>query len=306
MRERSPSENFIKFLLSKQTYDSAMILRIVEDFGLSAISERYIEALLEKMGEFPDPYKPTERKHKPSQEFLKKHGIRDLWFPTPAVNEAYAILGNRQLCSDVRQLLLSPLKLDEITKRVGKAHNCKLTADGIETFGHYFWKKSFLSADEWVNFLDQNHRAESYDKITALRAAPDTAIMVVPWLTGLSGPPPNLNAGTVARRVRDVAFMKVLEIERQPATLAHSKMMLNYEKVIQAAEAEMRQSDVALKDVLSAFEKFRLRKDEKTVPSIEEVAGPNYSKSGEGTGITQTILDDDFYPDVADEEEEED
>lgn len=304
MRERSPSENFIKFLLTKRTYDSGMILRIVEDFGLSAISERYIDTVQQALDPFPDPFKPDDKKHKASQEFIKKHGIRDLWFPTPAVNEAYAILGNRQLTSEVQQLLLSSLKLEEMAKRLSKAHGCKLTPEGLEAFSHYFWKKSMLTTAEWVNFLD--NRGDAYDKITTMRAAPDTAIMVVPWLTGLSGPPPNLNAGTVARRVRDVAFMKILEIERQPATLAHSKMMLNYEKVVQAAEAEMRQSDVALKDVLAAFEKFRLRKDNQTVPSIEEVAGPNYSKSGEGTGIVHNIMDDDFYPDEDEAEEEED
>jgi|WetSurSiteA1Bulk_404760.scaffolds.fasta_scaffold04754_3 hypothetical protein len=305
MRQRSPSENFIKFLLSKQQYDYAMVVRVMDDFGLTAISENYVEKLENSMGPFPDPYQPADKKHKASQNFLKKHGIRDLWFPTPAVNEAYSILSSKQLCAEVQQLLLSPLKLEEISRRLTKAHEVKISVDGLAAFSHYFWKKSLLSPAEWVDYLDQLNDA-SYDRITSLRAAPDTAIMVVPWLTGLSGPPPNLNTGTIARRVRDVAFMKILEIERQPACLAHSKMMLNYEKVVQAAEAEMRQSDVALKDVLQAFEKFRLRKDEKVVPAIEDIAGPNYSKSGEGTGTVHNIMDDDFYPDEAETEEEED
>jgi hypothetical protein len=68
-------------------------------------------------------------------------------------------------------------------------------------------------------------------------------------------------------------------------------MMKNYMDVIRAAESEMRQSDVALKDVLAAFEKFRLRKDKKTIPAIEEVAGPNFSQSGEGTDGQVTMAD---------------
>lgn len=302
MISRSPSEHFIKYLLSKQQFDSGAILRMMEDFGLDAISERYIDKLRASM-QFPDPWKPADKRHKPSQEFLKKHGIRDLWFPNAETQEAYAILGNKQLRSEVEALLLSPLRVEEIAAKLEKVHKVQITAGGIAAFGHYFWKKSLLSPAEWVDFLDS--KGNSYEKITALRALPDTASMMVPWVTGLAGPPPSLNTGTVARRVRDVAFMKVLEIERQPATLAHSKMLLNYEKVIQAAEAEMRQSDVALKDVLSAFEKFRLRNDTRPVPSIEDVAGANYSKSGEGTGTVVT-LDDDFYEDEEDEEDEED
>lgn len=301
MATRSPSEHFIKYLLSKRQFDSGAILRMMEDFGLDAISERYIDKIQASMEPFPDPWKPADRRHKPSQDFLKKHGIKDLWFPNPAAQEAYAILSNKQIRAEVEALLLSPIKVEEIAAKLEKVHKIQLSAEGIAAFGHYFWKKSLLSPHEWVNFLDG--RGDSYDKITAMRALPDTAAMMVPWVTGLAGPPPALNTGTVARRVRDVAFMKVLEIERQPATLAHSKMMLNYEKVIQAAEAEMRQSDVALKDVLAAFEKFRLRNDDKTVPSIEDVAGANYSKSGEGTG-TMVTLDDDFYGDEDEDEDE--
>jgi len=301
MVSRSPSEFFIKYLLSKQQYDSGTILRMMEDFGLNAISERYIDRVRTGMGPFSDPWRPEDRRSKPTQEFLKKHSIKDLWFPTLPVQEAYGILSNHQLRTEVEGLLLSPLRVEEIARRLMKAHKIQLTPEGLATFGHYFWRKAALSPPEWVSFLEG--RGDSYDKITAMRASPDMATAMVPWLTGLAGPPVNLSAGTVAKRVRDVAFMKVLEIERQPACLAHSKMMLNYEKVIQAAEAEMRQSDVALKDVLSAFEKFRLRNDTKPLPSIEDVAGPNYSKSGEGTGVVIT-LDDDFDTEEASEEDD--
>jgi hypothetical protein len=119
---------------------------------------------------------------------------------------------------------------------------------------------------------------------------------------GYSGPPANLNTGTVSKRIRDVAFMKILEIERNPATLAHSKMMKNYSDVVKMAESEMRQSDVALKDVLQAFEKFRLRRDDSTVPAIEEVAGPNYSRSGEGTDTPGKLADYDWRNDDDDDE----
>ena len=303
MVSRSPSEFFIRFLLSKQAYDSGTILRMMEDFGLNAISERYIDKLKASMEPFPDPWKPEDRRSKPSQEFLKKHGIKDLWFPTPPIQEAYCILSNPQIRTEVEGLLLSPIRPEEIAKRLVKAHRTQVTPEGLAAYSHYFWRKSSLSTSEWVDYLEG--KGDTYEKITALRASPDMATAMVPWLTGLSGPPSTLSTGAVAKRVRDVAFMKVLEIERQPATLAHSKMMLNYEKVIQAAEAEMRQSDVALKDVLSAFEKFRLRNDTKALPSIEEVAGPNFSKSGEGTGVVVT-LDDDFYEeDSSDKDDDE-
>lgn len=218
---------------------------------------------------------------------MKEHGILNLWFPTPAVKEAYTILANPNLRADIQQLLLSPMRVEEIVKRVAEHRGIRLTPDGIDSYGHYFWKRGLLSMHEWVSFLDG--KPQAYESITAMRAPPDTANMLVPWVTGLGGVPTNVNTGMVARRVRDVAFMKTLEIERMPATVAHSKMLKNYMDVIKAAENEMRQSDVALNDVLKTFERFRLKKDDSKLPSIEQVAGPNYSHSGVGTGSSATF-----------------
>lgn len=294
MPNRSPSEYFIRFLLSQREHDPGQILRILEDFGLDGINVAYIKRLQGGMEPYPEPWDPTEKSGS-TRVYLKEHGIHDLWFPHQHVKEAYTVLSAPQLRADVQQLLLSPLRVEEVTKRINKHHDIKLTVEGVEAFRHYFWNKSLLSMAEWMEYLEGRPMAP--ESITMLRISPDVAQSLVPWIAGMSGPPANLNTGTVARRMRDIAFLKVLEIERSPATLAHSKMMKNYADVVRGMEAEMRQSEVALRDVLKAFEKFRLHKDESTVPSIEEVAGPNYSRSGEGTDgshVADEIMEDDY------------
>ena len=291
MITRSPSEVFIKFLLSQQEHAPTVILRMLEDFKLEGIGTAYIQRLQSSMTPFPTPWEPA-KKDSPCRDYLRKHGIYDLWFPSPHVKEAYEILSGPQLRADVEQLLLSPLRVEEVVARLNKHHGVALTIEGVQAFGHYFWNKKLLPMHEWIEYLEE--RPHGANSIAVLRVSPDVAQALVPWVLGLSGPPQNLNTGTVARRMRDIAFLKVLEIERQPATLAHSKMMKNYMDVITDAENEMRQSDVALKDVLQAFEKFRLRKDTAIIPSIEEVAGPNYSQSGAGTGRSDALADTNF------------
>lgn len=293
---KSPSEYFIKYLISKREYDVNTVMRVAEDFGLDPVSSQYVTKLFTQMSDFPDPWDPVN--DQASKNYLKKHGVHDLWFPNQNVQEAYRILASPQLRSDVEQLLLSPLRVEDVARRLSKHHEVTITPEGLEAYGHYFWNRGLLSMHEWVDFLDDKPRA--YECITAMRTSPDVAQSLVPWVTGLAGPPANLNTGTVARRMRDVAFLKVLEIERQPATLAHSKMMKNYMDVVKAAESEMRQSDVALKDVLQAFEKFRLRKVDDNIPSIEEVAGPNYSQSGEGTDRPHSVADEIMEEDYED------
>jgi len=285
---RSPSEVFIRFLLSQQEHTPETILRMMEDFGLERIGPAYIRRVLMELEPFPDPWEP-QKKEGPTRDFLKQHGIYDLWFPSPNVKEAYEILSSPQVRADVEQLLLSPLRVEEIVLRLNKHHSITLTPEGVQSYGYYFWNKKLLPIHEWIEYLEQ--RPFAANSIAVLRVSPDMAQALVPWVLGLSGPPTTLNTGIVSRRMRDIAFLKVLEIERQPATLAHSKMMKNYMDVIKDSEDEMRQSDVALKDVLQAFEKFRLRKDEGSIPSIEEVAGTNYSQSGAGTGRAENLAD---------------
>lgn len=296
---RSPAEYFIKFLLSQQENDTNAILRIVEDFGLVGLTSRYIDNLRMRMEPFPYPWNPG-KKIGPTRDFLKSHGIYDLWFPNDHVKEAYEILGNPQLRADVEQLLLSPLRIEDVVARLNKHHEIALTVTGVLTFRHYFWNRKLLPMHEWVELMEDRPYVNNH--IAVMTVSPDMASALVPWVMGYSGPPANLNTGTVSKRIRDVAFLKILEIERHPATLAHSKMMKNYSDVVKMAESEMRQSDVALKDVLQAFEKFRLRRDDSPVPSIEEVAGPNYSRSGEGTDKPGALADYDWRNDDDDDE----
>jgi hypothetical protein len=285
---RSPCEYFIKFLLSQREHEPNAVLRILEDFGLEGLGVTYVKRLQQQMEPFPEPWDPTD-KEGATKAYLKRHGIHDLWFPHQHVKEAYSILSAPQLREDLEQLLLSPLRIEEVVKRVNRHHDISLSIEGVEAFRHYFWNKGLLTMQEWVELLEM--RPLAAENVAMLRVSPDVAQSLVPWIAGMAGPPATLNTGTVARRMRDIAFLKVLEIERQPATLAHSKMMKNYMDVVRGAEAEMRQSEVALKDVLKAFEKFRLRKDDGEVPSIEEVAGPNFSHSGEGTGAPSAADD---------------
>ena len=293
MISRSPSEYYIKYLISKRDYeDPDIILKVLEDYNLLGIGTKYIERLIEGMEPFPEPWTPNDRTSE-TTKYLKEHKIYNLWFPDSHVKEAYEILSLPQIREDVERLLIAPLRLEEVLRRINKQHPDSIfTLGGIRSFRHYFWNRRLLSMHEWEEVL--NIRPDWETTTSVLRSSPDVADTLVPWMLGYAGPPANLNTGTVARRLRDVAFLKILEIERKPATLAHSKMLKNYMDVVKGAESEMRHSDVALRDVLKAFEKFRLLKDDDAIPSIEQVAGPNYSRSGEGTDNSGLLEDVDW------------
>lgn len=286
---RSPAEYFTKYLISM--YPDSEVVEQASGLRIWGVTLQEVQRLRREMQPLPDPYDPADPNNLATRQYLRKHGIHDLWYRTPAVNEAILIVNDPTLRASLEKLLLSPLKISEIVHQL-TTQEFPLSNEGVQAFSHYFWNKKLLSPEEWGVFI--NERPGSYARTVALAAPADTAALVVPWVAGVSGLPANIGTGQVARRIRDVAFMKILEIERMPANLAHSKMMLNYSKIVKDMEGELRQSDVALKDVLKAFDKFRLRKDTRDIPSIEEVAGPNFSQSGEGTDTSRMIQDDDY------------
>ena len=284
---RSPAEYFIRYLFCLREHEVETVEAILDDHEIPYPAGSYIRKVQDSLKPFPDPFVPVPKKkdkgaHLATRQWLKRKGIHDLWYPTESVQEAYRILGEPRVRAMKEDLLLSPMRVEDVTAQLNKFFKISLTPDGVATFGHYFWNKLMLTDDEWMNLLDERKPQGAARAI--IKVAPDVANMVVPWVTGLSGPPPNITSGSVSRRVRDTAFRKLLEIERAPAGEIDAKTMSLYMKVITAAENEMRQSDVALKDVLTAFEKFRLNKSTDPVPSIEKVARLNYSQSGGGTG----------------------
>lgn len=296
---RSPAEYFVRYLISKrdEASSSETISAILDDHEIVYPGITYIEKLIERMSPFPEPFqavpsKKHKQEHLVTRQWLKKKGIHDLWYPTEHVQEAFKILGEPRVRALLEDLLLSPMRIEDVVQQANKHFDIKLTIEGVATFRHYFWNKRLLTDDEWITVLEE--RKPLSTATTIVKLAPDVAHMVVPYVLGLSGPSPNITSGMVAKRMRDIAFEKVLEIERRPASQEHARMMTDYMRVIKEAENESRQSDVALKDVLTAFEKFRLNKDTKPVPSIEQVAKLNYSQSGMGTDREDAtkLLDD--------------
>jgi len=288
MASRSPSEFFVKFLLSQQKQDHPTILRMLDEYGLDGVNVAYLRRLQNALdADRPDPWDPTSKE---GRAYLRKHGIHDLWYPNAAATEAYSILANPNIRASAEQFLLAPLRMEDAAAHLNRRYQTNLTPDGVQAYAHYFWNRSLLTTGEWVEYLETRPLAPQ--NVSLLRVSPDMAQMLVPWVTGTGAIPATLNTGTVAKHMRDVAFLKVVETEHQPASLPHSKMMKNYMDVIKGSEELLRQSDVALKDVIAAFEQFRMKKDLTTVPSIEQVAGPNYSRSGLGTDKSRDLLEE--------------
>lgn len=313
MREayRSPCENYIRYLITRQHLELPEpppplepeegeepeepedkfvpddILRHLESLQLDGLSHSYIRGLIESMKPFPDPFFP-DGSDLETRKYLRRFKIYDLWNPTQAVQEANHILADPYLREKLEPLLLSTLSHVVIARRLRKYTAIALTKDGVDAYSHFFWNRKLLTQGEWMRYLEGRPNRNVYSQ--SLTTSPDVATQHLPWVVGISGPAQSFNSAEAAARIGQIALKQALEIEHKPANFETTNALRNCMVTIEKADQVMRRSDVALRDVLKQFQKFRMKVDDAKVIDVQQLTAGNYSKSGEGTDVD----DDDF------------
>jgi hypothetical protein len=297
MREvpRSPSEFYIRFLISSQEkigeddLNANEIQQTVESLGLDGLSPSYIREVAKTMEPRPDPYIPDDPTNRPTREYLRQHKIFDMWHPNRGVREAQLILADHFLRDKLEPMLLSSLPHPAVARKLRKYTSIALTAEGVTAYGHYFWNRKLLSQSQWMEYLSGMTYRNVY--VQSLVTAPDVANRHLPYVMGISGPGQAFNSAEAAARIGQIAFKHALELEHRPATLDNTMALKNCMNTIEKADVIMRRSDVALRDVLRQFQKFRMKLDEAKIIDVHQLTDGNYSKSGEGTDAAD---DEDF------------
>jgi hypothetical protein len=297
MREvpRSPCEYYIRFLISRteepdpEKVNANEVGQAVESLGLDPLSPSYIRSVAKQMGVRPDPYDPENPTDKPTRDYLKANKIYDMWHPTKAVREAQLILADVYLREKLEPMLLSSMSTGDVARKLRKYTSIALTAEGVEAFAHYFWNRRLLTQQEWMELLRQRTYRNPY--VQGLLTPPDVAPQHLPWVLGMSGPGGAFNTAEAAARIGQIAYKHALELEHMPATLDTTMSLKNCMSTLEKADVIMRRSDVALRDVLRQFQKFRMKLDEARIIDVQQLTDGNFSKSGEGTDIED---EDDF------------
>ena len=271
---KHPSEFFIKYLLIKdEKVGNATILKTLEDWGFLSPQDTYLEFLRQDI-EKPVPFDPTNKLHRPSMKYLRDQRVHELFFPTDAVEEAWAILSDPNKRLVVEQLLLSRLDLKSAIHRINKTRNWLLTADGVSMFQHFFWNVPLLTFDEWGRFL--YGRTAMYDRYMGLLTAPPQLAYHHLRLEQ------TLESKRMIQRTQEIAFFALEEVAQKPGVSVEKVKAIGVlgKTVIECHNA-LSTSDMALKDVLKQFERFRMEHPQSAPPDIKQLApGGNFSGSG--------------------------
>lgn len=273
---RHPAENYIKFLILKHGADGdGTVMKMLERTGFLSPEPSYVQDLRQELNaSLPAGFDPDNRLHRPTMKYLRKHGVYELFFQNAESAEALGILSDPTKRLEIEKLILARLDKKAVVLKINKLHNWHLTAAGVEMYEHFFWNYRLLTWDDWGRFLYK--RSGNYGLfITLLRAGPDLAFHHL-------GLEQAIESKQMIQRAQRIAYFTLEEVAQQPGTQPDKVKAVGIltKALIESHEA-LSTSDMALKDVLKGFERFRMTSPEPQPPDIKELApSGNYSDSG--------------------------
>lgn len=272
---RHPAQNFIRYLIVKDpTSTDADIYKVLEDWGFLKPQDTYLGFLRQEVGVPPPNFDPINKLHRPSMRYLRDQQVYELFFPSPAVEEAWENLTDPNRRITIEQILLSGLDPKMAAQKINQKHNWHLTEDGIKAHGHFFWNVKLLSFEQWGRFLYERHSL--YDTYMSLLRAPPQLAMYHLRMEQ------TLDSKKMIKTVQDIAFHTYVEVSQLPGVRTDKiKSMSMLSKTITDCHASLSTSDMALSSVLKEFERFRMTHAQLPAPDIHQLApAGNYSGSG--------------------------
>lgn len=272
---KHPAEHYVRYLILRDPgATDAVLQKTLDDWGFLQPSATFWGFMRGKLSERPPAFDPTNRIHQPSMKYLRDMKVYDLFYPNEAMQEAWNILMDPNQRFLVEQTLMSRLDLKSTAQKLNKKYNLFLTADGIQAFAHCFWNVKMLTFDEWGRFL--YGRTAMYERHMALLQGPPSLAFFHLRLDQ------SLESKKMIQRIQEIAYHTAEEVNTKPGTMPDKvKAIALLGKTVVDCHNALSTSDMALKDVLQQFERWRMEHPMGSPPSIHELTpGGSYSGSG--------------------------
>jgi hypothetical protein len=266
---RHPAEYFIKYLIVRHPdWNQAAIEKHLSDWGFLLppdYEKNYFTFLKGDLPPIPENFDPLDFTHRPSLRYLRDLGIYEIFRNTPEMQEAWNILASPDQRLIVEQILLSRINLKTTCKSINEKYNWFLSEGGVSTYRHYFWNPKLLTFDEWGRFL--YGRAALYDRYMALLQG-DAHLALYHLRLAQA-----VESKEMIQRAQEIAHYTLEEVNLQPGTNPNKvKAIAVLSKAIVECHEALSTSDMALKDVLKNFERFRMEHPQKPPPDINALA----------------------------------
>lgn len=272
---RHPAEYYIKYLITRfPQWTDAEVLKKLADWGFLSPDDKYLQFLRQDLPKVPANFDPLDVTDRPSMRYLRELGIYSMFRSTPDVEEAWDILSNPDQRLAVEQVILARLDLKVAAQRINKRTGWFLSADGIAAFRHYFWNPQLLTFDEWGRHL--YGRSALYERHMALLQGDQR--LAFHHLRFEQA----VESKLMIQRAQEISYFALEEVNLKPGTGPDKvKAISVLTKAVVECHVALSTSDMALKDVLKQFERFRVEHPIAAPMDIRQIApGGNYTGGG--------------------------
>jgi len=168
MVRRSPAESYIKYLVVHPNgYTNAQVKEALLFAKLDGLGDWYVDRLRAELV-LPQPFYPTDGKHKPSMMFLLAHGLHDFFFPDDAVRAAFKIIRLPRVKEWIEAMLFIRVPMGDIADQVTRFRGHRCTAEVIKRYRDIFCNVDLLDVAEMQELQEL--------RITQLETHPDKEI----------------------------------------------------------------------------------------------------------------------------------
>lgn len=284
---RHPAENYIRYLIvrgrsqslpqsstlpSVQDIPNDEILKNLDSCGLLPPEPGYLDALKSSIPAPPAGFDPANRLHRPSVQYLREQKVYEMFFRTPAVEEAWDILSSTTLRQMVEYILMNKGSSKSLLQKVNKTHRTHLTEEGVEKYGHYFCNVDLLTFDQWGKYLYQKSSMAS-DYLAMMRASREFLLFKLRI-------DQQLESKMMIKRAQEIAYHTLEQVNLQPgASPEKVKSITLLSKSLVECDESLSASDAALGNVLKQFERFRAENSQSPPDDILTIA-PDGSYTG--------------------------
>lgn len=282
-----PAVFFIKYLITAG-HDARSIEGILEPLNLLPLNAKVYSTCAD-MECTPCPFWPSDLSHRPSQLFIRKHGIREVWHKTLAYKKAYGLLAH-QYREEIESLLVAPLELKEVSKQIKKSRSITIPISTLQLFAHYFWNRNDMSGSQWGEFLfDRKEARQDWMELAVEAQDPHGADLLL-WKMGMDTKS-KVETNQMFTDMRDTAYRCFQQIARDRPGPKHAQALLGYTQVAKTCQEQADTAANAVEDIVSSFNSFQMDlKNSKAKPMLE-VTGGNISAIPEQAESTEPIED---------------
>jgi len=279
-----PCLYFIRYLLCvgrTEDHDAKWVGDTLRLQGLYTVRDDLLAEIRSGM-DFPKPFLPSNPEHKESMEFLERMGVKDMFYPTPEVAKATAILQQQALRENVEVALLGRIPHREIAGRMNTRFGCSLGEEDLASYEHFYYNVPLLSMTGWSEFLAE-HQEDEYDRRVALHCGSNMALHRLGFKT-------TLESKQVLRKVQQQLYFRLVDLDRFPTTPDVVRMENALSRTLLSVDERLRESDLALKEVMDQFKRFQMERDNEKVADAHQLSSRG-SLSGALTGSVATEED---------------